>query len=308
MADDKLTKAEPYQKITPPPGYSGWTCGRCGGPVSGRFATCSNCGLDGMEKVTKTEPAAPAAARPKAAGRFLSEIEVKAILDNQEQVVQPSQTILNLIATIVMVRANVKHWREQWDRTDQELQSYVARLKAVEAATEAEHAAMATDIQAAEREWYDALPEEARKILTLLDRGHLIAIMARVAADASKTKPPAAAVADIPTPDPKFNFDYLLKAAKCVYLATEESVAADLSGIMYWAAQEIHKLRDMAPRWVDIDSAPEHVRKMALFKKPRLGELVVQTVMDSDGNFWAVEWDNPSTQPLRALKLPARPR
>lgn len=31
----------------PPPPRVGWTCGRCNGPVAGRYATCERCGLGG---------------------------------------------------------------------------------------------------------------------------------------------------------------------------------------------------------------------------------------------------------------------
>jgi hypothetical protein len=47
-ARDALQKQEKAKPCIPQKRV-GWTCGRCGGAVSGRYAKCEGCGLDGMD-------------------------------------------------------------------------------------------------------------------------------------------------------------------------------------------------------------------------------------------------------------------
>ena len=41
----RIAELEALPKRTPAPkGYSGWTCGKCNGPVAGRYSVCEACG------------------------------------------------------------------------------------------------------------------------------------------------------------------------------------------------------------------------------------------------------------------------
>lgn len=60
-----------------------------------------------------------------------------------------------------------------------------------------------------------------------------------------------------------------------------------------------------AGAWQPLETVPEFVRNQASFHRPRLGELIYQNVNDADGSVWVIQYDNPSTRPLRAYKLPS---
>lgn len=50
--------------------------------------------------------------------------------------------------------------------------------------------------------------------------------------------------------------DKLRRAQTAIYLACEESVAADVSGILKWSGDRIEELERAPPQWRTIDTAP----------------------------------------------------